>query len=185
MKKYLIIMFAVIMLLLCSCSVSKNTDSKPDTVSTEQVQSTTANLSSVQNENDKLKKNISEMQKIYDDSLNENIKTYTSNYLSYTGSALNNIKKIKDCVTDDYYNKLSSNAGHARNTNTDYQQSTFVSELYYGDNSTPSNNIKVLALCYQSVVNKNISETHTIIYMFDMKYINNQWLISGVEKPEN
>ncbi|MCH5300764.1 MAG: hypothetical protein J1E56_05530 [Ruminococcus sp.] len=186
MKKFLLILFAIIML-LCSCSAGENTDSTPDTVSTEQLQSTTAtaDLSSVQNENNKLKESINEMQRIYEDSLYENIKTYTSNYLSYTGSALNNIEKIKSCVTDDYYKKLSSNAGHARNTNTDYQQSTFVSALFYGDNSIPSNNIKVLALCYQSVINKNISETHTIIYMFDMKYMNNQWLIAGVEKPES
>lgn len=44
---------------------------------------------------------------------------------------------------------------------------------------------KVMALCYQSVVNNNVSETHTLIYVFDMEYINNQWLISGVEKTEN
>ncbi|MGN1468194.1 MAG: hypothetical protein ACI4W1_07790 [Ruminococcus sp.] len=179
MKKIIIICSVLISCILCSCNIN-NSSELENTVA----EPTTVDISELQNENEQLKNNTAELLKIYDNSLQKSIIEFTDIYLSYEGSALNNIDKVKPYVTEDYYSELVSKSGHAKNTNVSYRQSTAIDSIYYSDYSVPSNHCDIAALCYQTTVYNNTSETKTVLYIFNMTYNENSWLIAGVERPE-
>ncbi len=124
-----------------------------------------------------LESKYNDVTKIYDDTLEKSINTYCEKYLSYNGSAVDNIKNIKDVVTDTYYSELMSQTGHQKSLDN-YEQSTGIVKLYYSNYSSPSDSIEILALCKQTVIYNNEVNTSNAVYTFDMMYKNNRWLIN-------
>lgn len=175
--------FTLLIFSFCSCTSQNNTND-PTASSVVTDEAVTIDVSALQKENDALKKELSSFSQIYEDSLKNSINAYCEHYLSYSGTALNNIDKLKPYLTDNYYNELITKTGHAQNTNTDYQQSTAIDAIYYSDNSSPRDIVEVLALCYQSVINNSTVETLNSTYIFNMQYTAGKWLINSVEKPE-
>lgn len=140
---------------------------------------TSVNIDSIQSELSELKDKYSNITKLYDKSLKDSINTYCEKYLSFTGSATDNIEKIKDIVSEEYYEDLMSQTGHKK-SDEDYEQSTGLNKLYYGNNSSPSDNIEVIALCKQTIIYDDKVTTSDVTYIFDMLYKSDKWVINGI-----
>ena len=147
---------------------------------------TEVNCDYLQSENIRLKNDIEQSNRIYEDSLKSAITTYCKDFLSYdsTVTFLERVKKIEDITTKEYYDELLSQSGHTGNVD-DYQQATVLDEIYYPDNSNPQTQIKVMAFCFQNIVYSSKSQTHSIYYVFNMEYNDGVWYISGVDSPVN
>lgn len=140
---------------------------------------TSVNIDSIQSELSEFKDKYSNITRIYDKSLKESINTYCEEYLSFTGSATEKIKKIKDVVSEEYYEELISQTGHKK-FDYDYEQSTGLDKLYYDNNSSPSDRIEVIALCKQTVIYDDEVTTGNVTYIFDMLYKSDKWVINGI-----
>ncbi len=175
MKRILAIFICIItvMLLMCGCAKSNI----QNTTETQATSETSPN--NVNNES------LNDMLKIYEESMEDNISLYCENYLTYKGNPFKNLESIEDVITDEHYKKIKSTENY-QSDDKDYEQATALNCLYYGEYSTPSDTISVLAQCYQSVIVDNKSTTYNTFYIFNMKYDEqNGWLIDSVEKPSN
>ncbi len=180
MRKIISILFAIVLtvsaFILSSCN--KEINQTPNTaVATID---TAVNINDLQSELSELKDEYNNIIRIYDDSLEKSINTYCEEYLSFSGSASDNIEKIKYIVTNKYYNELISQTGHNK-SNKKYEQSTGLDKLYYDKNLSPSDNIEIIALCKQTVIYNNNVTTNNVIYIFDMVYENDKWIINSTE----
>ena len=72
-----------------------------------------------------------------------------------------------------------SQTGHKK-SDEDYEQATGLDKLYYGNNSSPSDNIEVIALCKQTVIYDDKVTTSDVTYIFDMLYKSGNWVINGI-----
>ena len=135
-----------------------------------------------------LKEKINGINTVYEKSLVTAINKYCQNYLSYEQKVdADNVQKIRNYITSDYYNILINQPFNEGNIKQgDYSQQTALHEIYYENisdsmnkNSTLST-VNVLSVCYQSVIADNNTNSCCIIYKFKMVY-NNQWLIANVE----
>lgn len=180
MKKSLCILFAAALAFslftMSACGKQNKEVPKPIIADT----GATADIVSLQSELSESKDKYSDITKIYDKSLEESINTYCEKYLSFSGSATDNIEKIKDVVSNDYYNELLSQTGHEQ-SDEDYEQSTGLDKLYYDNNSSPSDSIDVIALCKQTVIYDDDVTTDNVNYIFNMLYKNDKWVINGTE----
>lgn len=180
MKKLLYIIFAAVLtasVFTMSACGDKAIDIQKPIVATVD---TTVSIDNLQSELSKLKDEYNKITKIYDDSLKKSINIYCENYLSFTGSATDNIEKIKDVVSEDYYEELLSQTGHKK-SDEKYEQSTGLDKLYYDNNSSPSDSIEVIALCKQTIIYDDNVTTDDVTYVFDMLYKNDKWIINGTE----
>lgn len=150
--------------------------------SADTVQSATVDIDKIIEENNSLKEELEAANRIYDNSLKNAVNTYCEKYLSYSGSATYNIDKVKNIVTESYYSELLSQLGHAKSDkDKDYEQSTGLDELYYAENSMPSDSIKVFAICKQTVIFDGEVKITDVIYTFYMNYENGIWKINSVD----
>lgn len=140
---------------------------------------TTANINQLQSSLSELEEKYQDVTKIYSDTLEESIKTYCDEYLSYKGSATDNVEKIKNVVTDRYYDELYSQTFHQK-SKTDYEQATGIKELYYEDYSEPTNSINILAHCKQTTLYDNKVNTYNAFYTFEMTLEDDVWKINSV-----
>ncbi len=185
MKKSLYLLLTASILIfsvtISACNTkSTDTTSTSDTASAESTEESAININELQDEYDNLKTDYDSIIKIYDETLESSIYTYCEMYLSYNGSATDNIEKIKAVITDSFYNELSSQTGYQQSL-ADYEQSTGLYKLYYENNSSPSDNIEVIGLCKQTVIfdgEVNITDT---AYVFGMQYTDNIWKINSVD----
>lgn len=161
---------------MSACTNQANTET-PDSAS----KSTTVSIEEMQIQLSEIKDKYNGIMKMYDDSINSSIDTYCEEYLSYYGSATNNIDKIESIVTESYYSKLQSQTGHQKSDNT-YEQSTGVEKLYYSNYSSPTNTINIMAHCKQTVIFNNEVTTSDVGYSFGMVYENNIWKIDSVDR---
>ena len=150
---------------------------------TSSINNTTANtapnIEGLQDELSELKDKYNESIKIYEDNLEYAINTYCKNYLSYIGSATDNIEKIKDIVTDDYYSELQSQIGHKKSED-DYEQFTGIEKLYYSNYSSPSESTDILVQCKQTVIFDDEVDTYDVYYVFGMTYEKGIWKVNSV-----
>lgn len=179
MKKTIYLLLTAVLIIssltMTACTKKSNEISHPLVATLD----TGVNIDSIQSELSELKDKYSNITKIYDKSLKDSINTYCEKYLSFTGSATDNAKKIKDVVSDEYYEELMSQTGHKK-SDEDYEQSTGLDKLYYGNNSSPSDNIEVIALCKQTVIYDDKVTTSDVTYIFDMLYKSGNWVINGI-----
>lgn len=179
MKKtiYLLLTTALIIssLTMTACSKKSNETSHTLVATLD----TGVNIDSLQSELSEVKDKYSNITRIYDKSLKESINTYCEEYLSFTGSATDNAKKIKDVVSDEYYEELMSQTGH-KISDKDYEQSTGLNKLYYDNNSSPSDSIEVIALCKQTIIYDDKVTTSDVTYIFNMLYKVGKWVINGI-----
>ena len=176
MRKFTVIFLCLVVLILSLCGCANSNDN----MSTEDIATSDENVQLTQS-NDPL----NEVLKIYEESMEANISTYCQEYLTFEGSPIDNLEEVKSIITEEYYEQIKATE-HYQSENKDYEQATALNTLYFEDYSTPSEKIKVLALCYQSVVVDNKSTTYNTFYIFNMKYDEqNGWLIDSVEKPSD
>lgn len=175
MKKIICILLIASTLFMSACTSQLNTET-PDSAS----KSTTVSIEEIQTQLSEIKDKYNNIMKMYDESIDSSITTYCEKYLSYYGSATNNINKIQNILTDNYYSKLQSQTGHQKSDNT-YEQSTGVEKLYYSDYSSPTNTINIMAHCKQTVIFNNEVTTSDVGYSFGMVYENNIWKIDSVD----
>lgn len=179
MKKSIYLLLTAILIIstltMTACGKNTNEISTPLVATID----TSVNIDSIQSELSELKDKYSNITRIYDKSLKESINTYCEEYLSFTGSATDNIAKIKDVVSDEYYQELMSQTGHKK-SDDDYEQSTGLDKLYYDNNSSPSDSIEVIALCKQTVIYDDEVTTDNVTYIFDMLYKSGKWVINGI-----
>lgn len=189
MKKILIISIALLSILfLCSCakkddvnSSIPNTASADSAVTTVDIEALQNDYANLENEYNTLQEKYNDTQKIYDSSIENNIITYCDNMLTYTNSiSADNVSKVKDIVTDTYYNELQSYSGHLQ-SNENFEQACGLEMLYYSDNSTPSDSAEIIAICKKTTIYKEDVSTETLAYKFDMEYQSEKWLINSVE----
>lgn len=173
MKKILTLISVVLLLcLLCGCNTISS-----DNEETETTQATTLVMGA--------EEDLTSLLKIYEESLENNITTYCEEYLTYTGSPKENYEAIQDIITTEYQTKLKSTEGYSPAKN-DYEQSTAINKIYYGDFSSPSDTIDVIAQCYQTVIFDNKATTGNVFYVFNMVYNQEHgWLIDSVELPSD
>lgn len=179
MKKILYYLLTASLLISClaACSIkSTDSDSTIDTAVTEE---TAVNIYDLQDKYNQLKSDYDSIAKIYDDTLESSINTYCEKYLSYSGSATDNIDSIKDVITNSYYNELMSQTGHQK-YDDDYEQATGLYKIFYENYSSPSDNIEVISLCKQTVILDDKVTTEDAVYIFEMLYENNKWIINGM-----
>lgn len=156
-------------------------DTAPITVTTNTNQTNTNQTQNkYKDEYESLKSEYDNLIKIYDEHLSEAINTYCEKYLTYTGNATDNVSKIKDIVSENYYTALKTQEGH-KAYDKDYEQATGAEELYYAKPVSPYDSINVAAICKQTIIFDNDVTTNTIIYIFNMKYQNDNWKIDSVE----
>lgn len=176
MKKFISIIsiLLIISCIFCACSLSSTETTAEATI--DETSPTSLHF------NDD---NINNVLKIYEESMKDNISVYCEEYLTYSGTPIKKLESVKDIITDDYYNQIKSTEKYNK-VDKGYEQATALKTLYYSDYSSPSDNIKVLAQCYQSVIVNNNSTTYNTFYVFDMQYdATSDWLINGVDKPAN
>lgn len=180
MRKIISILFAIVLtvsvFILSSCDKEVNQTQNTAVATID----TAVNIDDLQSELSELKNEYNNIIRIYDDSLEKSINIYCEEYLSFSGSASDNIEKIKDIVTNKYYNELISQTGHKK-CDKKYEQSTGLDKLYYDKNLTPSDNIEIVALCKQTVIFNNNVTTNNVIYIFGMVYENDKWIINSTE----
>lgn len=162
---------------LSGCSKKTNEVPKPNIATTD----TSISVEQLQSALTKLETKYDDITKIYDDTLEKSINTYCEKYLSYSDSATENIEKIRNVVTNDYYDELQSQTGHQK-SNEDYEQSTGVEHLYYENFSEPFDSVNVLAHCKQTVIYDDEVKTDDSFYTFDMSFENSSWKINSVSK---
>lgn len=176
MKKLLLLILCLILLTLalCGCSnANSNNSSETSAISDDTTEPSQGNDP------------LNEVLKIYEESMENNIRTYCQEYLTYAGSPIENLETIANIITDEHYERIKSTENY-QSKDKEYEQATALNTLYFEDYSTPSNSIKVLAQCYQSVIVDNKSTTYNTFYVFNMKYDEQSgWLIDSVEKPSN
>ena len=161
---------------MSACTNQKNTET-PDSAP----KTTAVSIEEIQIQLSELKGKYRDIMKMYDNSINSSIDTYCEEYLSYYGSATNNIEKIKNIVTERFYSELLTQKGYLKSDNT-YEQSTGVEKLYYSDYSSPTNSINIMAHCKQTVIFNNEVTTSDVGYIFDMEYENNTWRINSFDR---
>ncbi len=175
MKRFIYIAIAIIVLLsvLCGCASTTTTD----TNATEPLEET--KFSSKDNTGS----DINDVLRIYEESMKDNIELYCEEYLTYQGTPIKNLDAVKDVLSEEYYNQIKSTENY-HTEDEDYEQATALNTLYFQDYSSPSSQVEVLALCYQSVIFDNKSNTYNTFFLFKMKYEDGKgWLIDSVEKP--
>lgn len=134
---------------------------------------------------------LSNMLKIYEESMQNNIETYCEEYLTYVDTPENNLDAIKDIITADYLSRIETTLDYPNNNvqedeKVEYEQATALSELFYSNYSTPSTRTKVLAQCYQTITVDGKVTTNKTFYIFNMKYEDNTgWLIDSVDIPSD
>lgn len=136
-----------------------------------------------------LKNEINSVNRVYNKSLKTAVDKYCENYLSFSGALdIQNISRLEPYLTPEFYKELANrnyNEGSPRRKG--YAQNTSVDELYYENLARKYNQnhffdtIQVLAICYQSVTTPTSSNSKKVIYQFNMKYIDNHWLIHEVK----
>ncbi len=176
MKKIICILLIASTLFMSACTNQTNTET-PDSAP----KATTVSIEEIQAQLSELKGKYSDIIKMYDNSINSSIDIYCEEYLSYYGSATNNINKIQSIVTEHFYRELLTQIGHQK-PDTTYEQSTGVDNLYYSDYSSPTNSINIMAHCKQTVIFNNEVTTSDVGYIFDMEYENNTWKINSVDR---
>lgn len=188
MKKLLIISIALFSIFsLSSCKKKDNADvSMPNTadtvaVTTVDVEAMQQSYANLENDYINLEEKYNDTQKIYDSSIKDNIITYCDNMLTYADNiSADNIDSVKNIITDTYYNELQSYLGHIQSTES-FEQACGLEALYYGDNSTPSDSVDIIAVCKKATIYKDDVSTETVAYKFNMKYQSDNWLINSVE----
>lgn len=188
MKKLLIISIALLSIFsFSSCTKKDDVEiSMPNTADTvavttidaESIQQSYANL---ENEYKALEGKYNDTQKIYDKSIKDNIITYCDNMLTYTDNILSdNIDSVKDIITDTYYNELQSYLGHIQSSES-FEQACGLEDLYYSDNSIPSDNADIITVCKKTTIYKDNVSTETVAYKFNMQYQSDNWFINSVD----
>ena len=148
------------------------------TVDIEAIQQGYANL---ENEYNALQEKYNSTKKIYDGSIEDNITSYCDNMLTYTENiSSDNIRKVKNIVTDTYYNELQSYLGHIQSTKN-FEQACGLEALYYSNNSVPSDSTDIIAICKKTAIYDDDVSTETLAYKFNMKYQSDNWLINSVD----
>lgn len=186
MKKTFILLSAILStVILCAmtftgCNLTKVAATKDES----NVSATEIDVAKLSYDYSQLKDTYSRSQMIYDNSIENAITTYCEKYLTFSDTLLNNADKVKPYVTDAYYSELKATKRQQGGSN--YQQSTALHKLYFDNYSTPTTYVEVAALCYQTAVYNNKSETYSTFYVFAMEYdnSNNIWLIANVQKPD-
>ncbi len=170
---------------LVGCT-NKSADNNQSTIDTATVTDNNESTESTANSEE-----LSEMLKIYEESMKENIETYCIEYLTFVDSPVDNIDLIKDIITTDHLDRIqlisdAPDNGGDKDKKIKYEQATALSELFYSDYSVPSTRTKVLAQCYQTVTVDSKVTTSKVFYLFSMKYEDGRgWLIDSVDIPSN
>lgn len=121
---------------------------------------------------------------ILDDNLEKTISEYCQRYLSSDKNHPRNLENIKDIITTQYYQSLETIDRYVVE-DKDYYQSTTLKEIYYGATIESLKEIKIAALCNQSLVFNDQTSAYSLFYIFDMKYDNKKgWLINNVTKSD-
>lgn len=60
-----------------------------------------------------------------------------------------------------------------------------LKQSFNGTNSDRINDLKIVALCYQSIIQDHKTESSRIVYKFSVKKNDNKWIISSVEALNN
>lgn len=173
-----VLLLLTITVFFCGCGTTtmQTNDTNTDSASTIEPTKEDITLSFEDN-------SINDVLKIYEESMSNTITTYCEDYLSYSGAS--DVATIRSIITEEYYQKIKSSESYHK-TDDDYEQATALNALYYQDYSVPSEQVKVVAQCYQTVVVDNKSTTYNTFYIFDMNYDTEEgWLINGVDKPSN
>lgn len=171
-------------LIICSGCTVKNPP-KPQTASADTTVTTAVNAEELQKQLSDVTEKYKKSRMIYDSSLKNAVNTYCEYFLTFDSDTEKDLTKIKDAVTPSYYTELQSQTGHAKNnSDKSYEQTTGVDSLYYSDYSESENNVKVLALCKQTILYDDEAHTGDVTYIFNMVYDNSKWLINSVDIKE-
>ncbi|MBR1730998.1 MAG: hypothetical protein IJ725_01005 [Ruminococcus sp.] len=170
MKKILLPIICIILVLSGCSNIINNDDS-------EKEGELSAQLSEAQEK-------VNYYENYYSKDIETAIDKYCEFYLSYDGKLnQDSVKKLEKYITTEFYNELASkpyNENESENSNT--LQSTAVVKLFYEEitQSVPSKHT-VAALCSQSVVNDDNTDSYNIVCLFEFKKADNKWLINSVE----
>lgn len=176
---YILFVLAVVVAILSGCNNSATNENNNDTSTTETVQAT------------EYSEELSEMLRIYEESMKANIETYCIEYLTFVDSPADNLDSVKDIITTDYLDRIelisdSPDNGGDKDKKVKYEQATALNELFYSDYSVPTTRTKVLAQCYQTVTVDSKVTTNKVFYLFTMEYEDGTgWLIDSVDVPSN
>lgn len=161
------------------CSSSPKVEEPEETSYTTEV-TTTANTEVLQKEIERLKNENYRYEQLFNIEVANTIDEYAQLYLSYIGSPKDNIPKLKDYLTEDYYNHLLSTIGHSK-IDLEFEQSTGILNLFVSDYEFDSS-FNVIALCSQTTLYNNEVSNSNTAYVFKLAYIDDVCKICSVEK---
>lgn len=166
----LIISIILIILIFTGCTLmSKKTTADKSTTTAEKTTDTLASTVSSIDKNDTIESIISK---------------YCDSYLSEDKHHAKEIDRIKDIVTDSYYNS-EKNIESYIHPDKDFEQSTTLKKIYYSTMDQNTKFLSVAALCDQSLLYNNKSSAYSIFYIFDIRYDENKgWLINDCTRSD-
>lgn len=167
---------AAVVLSGCNLNNTKNTEGSDNSVITE----TTISISEMENEIKTLTEENNKYNQLFDDKVRSIIDKYAELYLSYSVSPGDNISKLKDYVTEDYYEQLISMTGHEK-PSIEYEQATGVSEIYCGKYNF-DNFFFAVAVCSQTTLYDDEVTNSNVVYKFKIQINDDVYKIASVEK---
>lgn len=127
---------------------------------------------------------VDDYERYYNKDIRKAVDKYCENYLSYDGKLnIKNVSQLKSYLTDSYYKSLKVKPYNEGNNNQSFIQSTAVNELFYEDLSKKVSNssVRVAALCSQSSIAEDKTDSYDTVYLFTFSKIDNNWKINNVE----
>lgn len=184
MKRIYIISTAIVLSIVFLCGCSQNKTSSYSELSTADETTkqteTTISIYDMQSEIERLKEENNGYKQLFDDRVKDVINKYAEYYLSYYISPYDNITKLKDCVTEDFYASLNSTAGYEKNS-AEFEQATGILEIYSGEHNFDGS-FFVLTVCSQTTIYNNEVTNSKAVYKFKIQIDDNVFKIASAEK---
>ena len=114
-KKFIIatVVISAITVIVTGCGLKDDTNKTESTTAPVTVETTTMNTENLQQRIEELESEKLKYDRLFNIEVKDVIDKYCQLYLSYSGSQSNNISKLKDYLSDDYYNQLQTTIGHS------------------------------------------------------------------------
>lgn len=181
-KKFIIatVVISAITVIVTGCGLKDDTNKTESTTAPVTVETTTMNTENLQQRIEELESEKLKYDRLFNIEVKNVIDKYCQLYLSYSGSQSNNISKLKDYLSDDYYNQLRTTIGHST-YDDNYEQATGLVQLYVSDYED-NGSFNVMAICSQTIIYNDEVSNSNVTYNFNMGYYDNICKIRSVEK---
>lgn len=169
-KKIIFVLSSIILIAICGCSIQDNQNG--------------TNIKQLESQLSEANDKVDDYERYYSKNIRTAIDKYCENYLSYDGKLnIKNVSQLKSYLTDSYYKSLKVKPYNEGNNNQSFIQSTAVNELFYEDLSKKVSNssVRVAALCSQSSIAEDKTDSYDTVYLFTFSKIDNNWKINNVE----